>query len=98
MSNQSPNLHHRKLLNDVNIREELPLRKKRGYQKPETIPVDDTSDSEEFEDVDLNILDDSDEFETIDLENIPKESGNDTLVIRIDNNKKEEKTQKLDKS
>lgn len=94
MSNQSPNLHHRKLLNDVNIREELPLRKKRGYQKPETIPVDDTSDSEEFEDVDLNILDDSDEFETIDLENIPKESGNDTLVIRIDNNKKEEKTPK----
>ena len=48
--------------------------------------------------MDLNILDDSDEFETIDLENIPKESGNDTLVIRIDNNKKEEKTPKLDKS
>ena len=94
MSDQHPSLHHRKLLHDINITEELSLRKRRGFTKPETIPADDTSESEEFEDVDLNIVDDSDEFETIDLENIPKETGNDTLVIQIENPNKEEKTHK----
>lgn len=95
MNSNAPSIHHKVLLNEIDTSESTNNRKRRGTRTDPVIVEDNSedssSDSDEFEDVDLDISD-AEEFEDIDLtgSNIVPEK-NDTLVIRI---KKDEQTKK----
>ncbi|KAL6453156.1 RAD4 DNA repair protein RAD4 [Candida maltosa Xu316] len=83
MNSNNLNIHHRQLLHKIDNTGSSDQRKKRGT-KSEPIVLDNTSDSEEFEDVDLNLSEESDEFEEVDLSTPAIEpTNNDTLVITI---------------
>ncbi|RCK57504.1 DNA repair protein RAD4 [Candida viswanathii] len=95
MNDNAPSIHHRMLLSEVDSSESGTRRKRPGTRSEpifiEDTPDADSSDSDEFEDVDLDIPG-SEEFEEVDLTSSRVEPvENETLVIQI---RKEEQPKK----